>query len=164
MALIPTLSEQILKEMDVEGLTQELQTISRARAGAGRLPLQLQRPPSSLASSADMMHDQDMRPDAGATVPSLGPSSRSASQISILEADTNSSVSTGLQGWVEASTSASSDVSLVTSSDSLVGVDNMSDSIMTMQTVSSTGGGENASVDGSGMVSITAHDIASLWI
>lgn len=51
LALIQTLADQVLEEMDVEGLTQELQSRSKARH-ASRLPSQEQgRPPSSLSSS-----------------------------------------------------------------------------------------------------------------
>lgn len=62
MALIPTLGEQILVELDVESLTQELQAKSRA----SRLPLEPPQPPSesSLTSSIDILPDQDAPSDA----------------------------------------------------------------------------------------------------
>ena len=64
-ALIPALAEQIVEGMDIEALTRELQARSRARQG--RL---IERPPSSVASSNDVVLrvDQElheMRSDAG---------------------------------------------------------------------------------------------------
>ena len=65
LALIPALAEQIVEGMDVEALTRELQALSRARQG--RL---IERPPSSVASSNDIVLrvDQELhetRSDAG---------------------------------------------------------------------------------------------------
>ena len=62
LALIPALAEQIVEGMDIEALTRELQARSRAR--------QIERPPSSVASSNDVvLHvDQELqetRSDAG---------------------------------------------------------------------------------------------------
>ncbi|KAF8965782.1 Peroxin-3-domain-containing protein [Flammula alnicola] len=51
LALLPTLSAQVLRDMDVDVLTQELQTRSRARSARVHLAPVASRPPSSLASS-----------------------------------------------------------------------------------------------------------------
>ncbi|GLB45164.1 putative peroxin-3 [Lyophyllum shimeji] len=68
MALVQTLAEQVLREMDVEGLTAELQGRSRARR---ELLLQRERerergkeegrerPPSSVGSSVDVVSDAE---------------------------------------------------------------------------------------------------------
>ena len=62
MALIPTLGQQILAEMDVEGVTRELQSKSRTP----RSPVDPSPPSeSSLASSIDILPDHDSRSDAG---------------------------------------------------------------------------------------------------
>jgi len=64
MTLIPTLSQQILQEMDVEGVIQELQTKSRApKSPVGPSPPD--RSQSSLASSVELLPDQDTRSDVG---------------------------------------------------------------------------------------------------
>jgi peroxin-3 len=64
MTLIPTLGQQILVEMDVEGVTEELQAKSRTPRSPTEPP-----PPapseSSLASSIDLLQDHDARSDAG---------------------------------------------------------------------------------------------------
>ncbi|KAH7920033.1 hypothetical protein BV22DRAFT_1199197 [Leucogyrophana mollusca] len=65
MALIPTLSEQILEEMDVEGLTHELQSHSKSRAAIIR--------GSSSPSPAQSEPPSDRESDAGSvSVSSLG--------------------------------------------------------------------------------------------
>jgi peroxin-3 len=58
LALIPTLSEQILNQMNIEALTQELQSRSKSQKLARKLP---QVEPSSLASS--IVDLQDTRSD-----------------------------------------------------------------------------------------------------
>src|ERR1700679_4177464 len=60
LALIPTLSGQILDQMNIEALTQELQNISKARNAARK---QLQLDPSSPASS--IVDLQETRSDVG---------------------------------------------------------------------------------------------------
>ena len=70
MALVPTLGDQILQEMDVESITHELRSYSQAHRS--RMPSQTlparhaQSPPpppseSSLASSVDLVQDHDAR-------------------------------------------------------------------------------------------------------
>lgn len=61
MTLIPTLGEQILVELDVEGVTQELQ----ARSKTSRIQLQPPQPPSesSLTSSIEILQEQDTPSD-----------------------------------------------------------------------------------------------------
>uniref|UniRef100_A0A0W0G8K8 Peroxin-3 n=1 Tax=Moniliophthora roreri TaxID=221103 RepID=A0A0W0G8K8_MONRR len=59
MALLPELSEEILREMDVEAVIQELQTMRAGGRAAEESPPQ--RPPSSLASSVDL----ETRSDTG---------------------------------------------------------------------------------------------------
>lgn len=61
LAMLPTLAEQVLEEMDVEYLTKELQNRSKARNSR---QLQ-QRPPSSLASSIEMVHEHETRSEGG---------------------------------------------------------------------------------------------------
>ncbi|KII91963.1 hypothetical protein PLICRDRAFT_173744 [Plicaturopsis crispa FD-325 SS-3] len=73
MALMPTIGEQILKEMDVEGVTNELQSKSKASKAASALrsrsisPSPIAPSQSSLASSAELLHEGDARSDAGST-------------------------------------------------------------------------------------------------
>jgi peroxin-3 len=61
MALIPTLGEQILDELDVEAIIHELQTKSRSF----RMPSEPPPPPSesSIASSVELLREQDTRSD-----------------------------------------------------------------------------------------------------
>lgn len=107
LALIQTLAEQVLGEMDVEGLTQELQNRSRARQASRQ---RVERPPSSLASSIDVVHEHDTRSDTGSMV--LSGVSTSYHTNFNEETGSSSNISTsGLQSWVESSGSpdASSD-------------------------------------------------------
>ena len=65
LALLPTLSSQVLKEMDIDVLTRELQVRSRARSARAHLSAVTSRPPSSLASSVDVVsHPTPNRPTA----------------------------------------------------------------------------------------------------
>lgn len=100
LALIQTLSDQILEQMDVEGLTQELQSRSRARQASKR---QISRPPSSLASSIDIVHQHETSSDAGSAAASL----TSSYHVAEASGDTMASISdlstSGLQSWVESS-------------------------------------------------------------
>lgn len=107
LALIPTLSEQILDQMNVETLTQELQNISKARNAARK---QVQPNPSSLASSiVDLVHEQDTRSDVE--------SAASHTSTSFDEVNANSPMShSGLQSWVESSGSHSPAPSIADSS------------------------------------------------
>lgn len=96
LTLIQTLSEQVFREMDVEGLTSELQNRSKARQANKH---RLERPPSSLASSIDMVHDGDTRSEAGSAVASVTSASYGV-------ASTSNISTSGLQNWVESSSSA----------------------------------------------------------
>ncbi|KAF8816113.1 hypothetical protein BYT27DRAFT_7209030 [Phlegmacium glaucopus] len=107
LALIPTLSEQILDQMNIEALTQELQNMSKARNSAKK---QVQPNPSSLASSiVDLVHEQDTRSDVE--------SAASHTSTSLDEINASSSMShSGLQSWVESSGSHSPAPSIADSS------------------------------------------------
>ncbi|KAF8153378.1 Peroxin-3-domain-containing protein [Crassisporium funariophilum] len=139
LALLPTLSEQILEQMDVEALTQELQTRSRARRqqiSPHPQQLQFQRPPSSLASSIDLVQEQDTRSDVDSAL------------VRPLE-------TSGLQSWVESTSSAGSHSparSLAASSaESLNGEGQLLSESMITTTTDSSANGESASIDGSGL-------------
>ena len=91
MALVPTLAQQILEEMDVEGVTQELQTKSRA----SKSPVRYSPPApseSSLASSIELLPDPDVRSESG----SVSVSSFSGSVRDLNLGDSS-------QSWVETS-------------------------------------------------------------
>lgn len=83
MALIPTLGEQILDEMDVESLTQELQARSKTVPSFPRVQLPPDPPlsQSSLTSSIDVLRDQDIRSDTGSASRSLSSASDSGSRL-----------------------------------------------------------------------------------
>ncbi|KAG6909816.1 hypothetical protein DXG01_015309 [Tephrocybe rancida] len=137
LTLIQTLSEQILTEMDVEGLTLELQTRSKARQANKQ---RLERPPSSLASSIDMVQDQDTRSEADSAVVSVASTSYDVAAASMSNISTS-----GLQSWVE-----SSGTPLPLASETSQGGGGaacMSESIATVD--SSTHNGESSSVAGS---------------
>ncbi|KAG5636030.1 hypothetical protein H0H81_009330 [Sphagnurus paluster] len=91
LGLMQMLSEQISSGMDVEGLTVELQARSKARHAARTSQI---RPPSSLASSVDMLQEQDTRSDTGSAVISVA-------STSYHEATTSDMSTSGLQSWVE---------------------------------------------------------------
>jgi peroxin-3 len=65
MALIPTLGKQILEEMDVEVVTHELQTKSRAFRTPSELPPPPPPPlaPPSESSSIDLLHEHEAPSD-----------------------------------------------------------------------------------------------------
>jgi hypothetical protein len=70
MALMPTLSKHILEEMDVEGITREIQSISKASRARKNPPISVEPPPeseSSLTSSVEVVqvHDHDATSDSG---------------------------------------------------------------------------------------------------
>ncbi|KAG6832768.1 hypothetical protein H0H87_000421 [Tephrocybe sp. NHM501043] len=95
LALIATLSDQVLSEMDVEGLTLELQNRSKARHANKQ---RLERPPSSLASSIDVVQDHDTRSEADSAVISVASTSYDAAAASTSDISTS-----GLQSWVDSS-------------------------------------------------------------
>lgn len=92
MALLPTLGEQILEELDVEGVTHELQSKSRVSRVSSIEPPPPPHSESSTTSSIELLQDQDTRSDVesvsmssfsgqdeatGATSSRLGESSQS---------------------------------------------------------------------------------------
>lgn len=93
MALIPTLAEQILEEMDVESLTNELQSLSRMSRPQSRF----QRPESHSESEASST--SDMRSDAGSV---------SLSSYSGIDGETSSNMVASTDSWVDRFSSVSS--------------------------------------------------------
>ena len=92
MALIPTLGEQILEELDVESVIHELQTKSRSFRTPSEPP-----PPSesSIASSVELLREQDARSD----VESASASSISGHEESVMSLDHGESESS--HSWVD---------------------------------------------------------------
>ena len=139
LALIPTLSEQILDQMNIEALTQELQTRSTARNAAKR---QLQVESSSLASS--IVDLQDTRSDVE--------SAASHTSTSFDEVNASSSMSHSvLQSWVESSGSHSHSPALSvadSSTASSTSEAHPSESMLSVPCVNN----ENQSVNDSGLV------------
>ncbi|PFH46414.1 hypothetical protein AMATHDRAFT_155140 [Amanita thiersii Skay4041] len=98
LALLPTLAEQVMEGMDVESLTQELQSRSKARTNEGLQP----RHRTSLSSSVvHVAHDVENRSDAGSTAPSMASSS-------LLDTPSQDDTSSGLNSWVETAASVHS--------------------------------------------------------
>jgi peroxin-3 len=79
LMLIPALSEQVLREMDLDSITQDLQAHSRARLANSSLS-------ASIASSAELVN---------------APQGRERSQDAQSESDTSYSGSASTQSWVE---------------------------------------------------------------
>jgi peroxin-3 len=106
MTYLPLLSKHILDEMDVEALTAELQSLSRAATKMQRnvppvqqepavLPPQLQQSPKvvsawSLESSVELVHSSDARSDAS-----------SASFLSVSPRPEASQLAESTASWVE---------------------------------------------------------------
>lgn len=127
------LADQILAQMDVDSLTRELQIRSR-RKNAARQAVSRERPPSSLASSIDVVYDHD----TGSEVPSM--ISTSQCLVDRSQSRPSSLLSTsGLQSWVESSGTPPQSFTVHEANAPL------SDSIVTMGTTTSASG-ENASV------------------
>ena len=149
-ALIPTLSEQILDQMNIEALTQELQNRSKARNAARR---QLQAEPSSLASSVvDLVQEQDTRSDVE--------SAASHTSTSFDEVNASSSMShSALQSWVESSGSRSPAPSVPDSS----AASSTSEAHLSESMISASGANsENHSVNDSGLVCFLISQVESL--
>jgi len=117
LALLPTLSEQILGTMDVETLTNELQARSRARnailvSPSIPPPLALPTPsyllpPSSLSSGIELVNptasqEEDSRSEVGSIAHSQVSDDHSASHSQMSESFTSASGSV-TQSWVESS-------------------------------------------------------------
>jgi peroxin-3 len=122
---MPTLSEQILDQMNIEALTKELQTRSLARNAARK---QLQAEPSSLASS--IVDLQDTRSDTSTSFDEVNASSSMSHSV--------------LQSWVESSGSHSPALSIADSS----AASSTSESMISASNVNN----ENLSVNDSGVV------------
>ena len=71
LALLPTLSAQILTEMNVEALTKELQSRSAKK------PVQLAPPSPSIASSIEVINESDGQPSSSSASLSVGEASSS---------------------------------------------------------------------------------------
>ncbi|KAF9225065.1 hypothetical protein BS17DRAFT_731904 [Gyrodon lividus] len=87
MALIPTLASQILEDMDVEALTNELQSVSRASRSRSLIPSHSQHHSQSEVSSVSDAHS-----DAGSV---------SLSSYSGSGGDRNQASTSALGSWVE---------------------------------------------------------------
>ncbi|KAJ7071941.1 Peroxin-3 [Mycena amicta] len=139
LMLIPALSEQVLREMDVDSITQELQAQSKARLANSTSSLS-----ASIASSVDMPNPQ--RPD-----------SRS-------ESETSFTGSGSTQSWVETSQIGESREMILGES---VAPLHLSDSLMTT-TSTDTDSSSNVSFQGSAIDSASGSESsrptkAELW-
>ncbi|KAF8334407.1 Peroxin-3-domain-containing protein [Amanita rubescens] len=120
LALLPTLAEQIMEGMDVESLTQELQARSKARTTAGlqqtirqqheanpdeghshskpNAATQHERDGTQRSLGSSMVHvDLEVRSEAGSTA-----------STSFVDASSRDGESSGINSWMEASTSGRS--------------------------------------------------------
>ncbi|KAG1749450.1 Peroxin-3-domain-containing protein [Suillus lakei] len=93
MALVPTLAEQILEEMDVESLTNELQSLSRTSRPRSRFQQQESHSESEVSSASDV------HSDAG---------SASLSSCSGIDGETSSNMAASTGSWVDHFSSSSS--------------------------------------------------------
>ncbi|KAK7005924.1 Peroxin-3 [Favolaschia claudopus] len=141
--LIPALSEQVLREMDVDSITQELQAHSRARQAGSSLS-------ASIASSIELVN---------------APQARERSQDTRSElSDTSFSGSASTQSWVETGGSGESREMILGESVAPV---HLSDSLMTT-TSTDTDSSSNISLQGSVIDSASGSDStrptrAELW-
>jgi peroxin-3 len=93
MALVPTLAEQILEDMDVESLTNELQSLSRTSRPRSRF----QQP--EFHSESEVSSASDVHSDAGST---------SLSSYSGIDRETSSNMTASTGSWVDRLSSYSS--------------------------------------------------------
>lgn len=93
MALIPTLAEQILEDMDVESLTNELQSLSRTSRPRSRF----QQP--EVQSESEVSSASDAHSDAG---------SASLSTYAGIDGETSSNMTASIGSWVDRFSSSSS--------------------------------------------------------
>ncbi|KAG2348207.1 hypothetical protein BDR05DRAFT_980530 [Suillus weaverae] len=93
MALVPTLAEQILEEMDVESLTNELQSLSRTSRPRSHF-----RQPES-HSESEVGSASDVHSDAG---------SASLSSYSGIDGETSSNMTASTGSWVDRFSTSSS--------------------------------------------------------
>ncbi|KAI0772971.1 Peroxin-3 [Trametes elegans] len=170
MALLPTLGAHILQEMDVEGVTQELQSVSRPpRERVEELQHPTAPSESSPASSSDHPHspDADIRSDNGSIsvissnegVPTeMSASSASwADQVSSLQSSQISAVPSDNGGVGTTSTSPKSSVGA-----------ELSDSVITSSSLSSSAAPGPSNLSGSpdshlSALSATTRSKAELW-
>ncbi|KAI0672191.1 Peroxin-3 [Trametes maxima] len=139
MALLPTLGAHILQDMDVEGVTQELQSFSRAPKE--RLELQHPTAPSesSVTSSVDNPRglDADMRSDNG-SVSVISSNDGAPTELSASSSSWVDQVSSLQSSQVsQAPPEPAGDGTTSTSPRSSVGVD-LSDSMITSSSMSSS--------------------------
>ncbi|KAG2128811.1 Peroxin-3-domain-containing protein [Suillus cothurnatus] len=93
MALIPTLAEQILEEMDVESLTNELQSLSHTSRPRSRFQH------SESHSETEASSASDVHSDVG---------SASLSSFSCVDRETSSNMAASTDSWVDRFSSSSS--------------------------------------------------------
>ncbi|KIL66613.1 hypothetical protein M378DRAFT_74956 [Amanita muscaria Koide BX008] len=139
LAVLPTLAEQIMEGMDVEALTQELQTRSKARVVPGLV---------------DTTSEQS---EVGSTA-----------STSFIEAPSQDGQSSGMNSWIETSASGpsfgSSSFSGVDGASSPHHPPNLSDSVITSNTTtteSSSGGNEGLLSDSVTSMSAASDSTAS---
>lgn len=96
MALLPTLGEHILAGMDVEGVTQELQSQSRASKAAAQIPPPEPPSSSSVASSVEVLQqpEQDTRSENDSASIISGPTTQD-------DAASTSDLAASSQSWVD---------------------------------------------------------------
>ncbi|KAJ6594399.1 Peroxin-3 [Mycena capillaripes] len=140
LMLIPALSDQILREMDLDSITQELQAHSRARIASSSLS-------ASTASSVELVNP---------------PPGRERSQDSRSESDTSYSGASS-QSWIETGQAESREIILGES----VAPVQLSDSLMTT-TSTDTDSSSNVSMQGSAVDSVSGSESsrpsrAELW-
>ncbi|OSD01028.1 hypothetical protein PYCCODRAFT_1436810 [Trametes coccinea BRFM310] len=162
MALLPTLGAHILRDMDVEGVTQELQSYSRA--SKDRLEVQHSTAPSESSASfgAERGPDTDMRSDNGSvSVISSNegvPTELSASSTSWVDQVSSVQSSQFSQVFPEANAGTTS-----TSPKSSVGAD-LSDSMITTSSMSSSAApGPSTSSASPDHLSPVTRSKAELW-
>ncbi|KAJ7267609.1 Peroxin-3 [Mycena haematopus] len=142
LMLIPALSEQVLREMDLDSITQELQAHSRARIANSSLS-------ASVSSSVELLN---------------APQGRDRSQDARSESDTSYSGSASTQSWVETGGAGESREMILGES---VAPIQLSDSLMTT-TSTDTDSSSNVSLQGSVVDSTNGSELsrpsrADLW-
>jgi peroxin-3 len=122
LMLIPALSEQVLREMDVDSITHELQAFSKARTSGSSLS-------ASIASSVELVN---------------APHGRERSQDARSESDTSHSGSASTHSWIETGQAGESREMILGESVAPV---QLSDSLMTT-TSTDTDSSSNVSMQG----------------
>ncbi|KAJ7933757.1 Peroxin-3-domain-containing protein [Mycena leptocephala] len=142
LMLIPALSEQVLREMDVDSITHELQAFSKARISGSSLS-------ASIASSVELVN---------------APHGRERSQDARSESDTSHSGSASTHSWIETGQAGESREMILGESVAPV---QLSDSLMTT-TSTDTDSSSNVSMQGSAVDSTSGSESsrpskAELW-